>query len=135
MNLVSKEVAELEVTKWLDFKKVSETKREANKESIKSLCEAVSDGSLTLNDDNKFIHKLKFPIENNEGIVTVSELKYKPRLTTKNVKPYLSSVKATDVDGRIMAYVCALTENSTNIIAEIDTEDYSVCQSIAIFFL
>lgn len=135
MTKVSKEVAQKDIESWLDFKQVSEKKRESNKDSIESLIEAISEGILSLSDDHKIIHKLKSPIENKDGDVTVESLEYIPKLKVKNTISYLQGVKGTDVDGRLVAYVCALTSKPSSVIREMDTEDYSVSQSIAIFFL
>lgn len=131
-NKVGREVAEKEIESWLDFKKVNEKKREAYKDNIDTLIDAVADGTLTLNDDKTFVQKLRFPIGEGDSIKTLS---YKPRLKVSTVHVCLQGVKSTDADGRVCAYVSALTGTDRNIIKALDTEDYSVGQAIAIFFL
>ena len=49
--------------------------------------------------------------------------------------PKLEGVKTSDLDNRIVAFVSALTLQPKAIIESLDTEDYDVCQGIAIFFL
>ena len=132
MNKVSIEVAESEIKKWLDYKKIGPTKQEQNKDNIKALAEAISEGVLSINEEFEIVHALKFPIK--EEIETV-ELRYKPRIAVKHVHQHMAGVKADNVDGRILAYVAVLTGKPKALLASLDSEDYSICTSIAVFFL
>lgn len=129
---VSRDVAEKEITKWLDFKRVNDKKRETQSDSVDVLIDAVADGFLTLNDNHTLVHNLIFPIE---GELPVRELEYKPRLKVSTVHTHLNGVKSSDADGRVCAYVAALTSRPKDVIKGLDTEDYSISQSIAVFFL
>jgi hypothetical protein len=51
------------------------------------------------------------------------------------VQARTKQVKAGDANGILMAYVAALTGENTGIIGKMDTEDYNICQSIAVFFV
>ncbi len=130
--VVSREIATTEVYKWLDFKKINEKKRDAQKDQIESLIDALVDGSLILNPDFTFTQTLKFPTEGELKIIT---LDYKPRLKMQAIHAAMGGVKSGDVDGRVLAYIAALTSTTKAIIKDLDTEDYSISQSIAIFFL
>lgn len=132
MNKVSKEVAENEVTSWLDFKKVNQKKRDLYRDNIDTLVDAICDGCLILDENKIFIHKLKFPIGEEE---IFSELKYKPRAKVSTIQVCLQNVKATDADGRICGYMAALTGVDRNIIKQQDTEDYEIGRAIVLFFL
>lgn len=126
---VSREIAEQEVTKWMDSKRMKSKKRESNAESVENLVDAISDGYLALDEEtNVFTLKLSFPIDG------VTDLKFKPRLTVAEAHKRLERVKPTDVDARIMAYICALTGQNSGVIGALDTDDYGICQSIAVFF-
>jgi len=129
---VSKESAIEEITQWLDYKKLSENKREAQKDQIDTLVEAMVDGSLVLQPDKTLVQKLKWEI--GEGSGATKSLSYKPRLRMSEVHEKMHGVKSSDADGRIIAYVCALTSEAKGIIKAMDTEDYSIAQAIAIFF-
>lgn len=133
MEKLNRESAEAEVNSWLDYKKISDKKRESYKDNIESLIDAMVEGILTLDDKEKVITQgLKFPIGEE---MKVSELKYRPRITVGMVQAHMAGVKATDADGRITAYVAALTSQPKELIKKLDTEDNAVAQSIAIFFL
>lgn len=133
MSKVNRETAEAEINSWLDYKKINEKKRENYKDNISALVDAVCDGILSVNPDTKeLIQTLNFPIGDE---MKVSKLEFKPRLTVGSVQSHLNGVKATDADGRIIAYVAALTSQPKELIKKLDTEDNSVAQSIAIFFL
>ena len=131
-NSVSKEQAIKEVDKWLDAKKISASQREEHADFIKAIAEYISDGDLVLNEDNTFTHALKWPIGVNESI---DKLEYKFRLNPKQLKPYLSGVRAGDGNAMIYAHICALTSQNSGIITELDQEDIKIARSIAVFFV
>ncbi len=129
---VSLDVAEEEINKWLDCKRVNAKKRESYEDYIETLINAIADGFLTLSEDNALVQKLRFPLENESPL---SELSYKPRLKVSTIHTHLNGVKSSDADGRICAYVAALTSKPKDVIKGLDTEDYSIAQAIAAFFL
>lgn len=135
MEIVTREIAVAEVTKWLDAKKVNDKKREAFKDSIETIADAICDGSLSLGEGNVLIHKLKFPVETTDGKVAFDSLEYKPRLKMETIHTHLQNVKSNDADGRVCAYIAALASKPKDLIKKLDTEDYSIGQAIAIFFL
>lgn len=130
--LVSIEKAQEEVTKWLDYKGVSTSKRDKFKDMTDALADAISDGILSLDADMYFVQKLKFPIDND---VKIAELKYKPRLDMKSVNAQMEKVKPGDFEAKIAAYAAALTLIPQAVIKSLDTEDYGVVQAIAFFFI
>ncbi len=127
---VSKEIAEKEIEKWLDFKKVKAKKKEAYKDAIESLVDAVSEGSLVLNEDFSLTHKLIFPV-GNEG--AFKDLTYKPRIDVATIQKYANG--ATSGDARVLSTIAALSGQASTIISKMDTEDYGIASSVAIFFL
>lgn len=131
-QLIDRETAEIEVGKWLDFKRVKDSKRESSKETIETLIEAVQYGQLTLKDDMSWEQKLDFPIPGDEPMTTLT---FKPRITVAETHAKTKNVKASDVDGRIAALVASLTGKNTGLIIRLDSSDYSVSTSIALFFL
>lgn len=133
MEFVSKDIATASVTKWMDSKRIRPSKRLEYKSHVESLITAVEECLLVVEDDNTLTQKLLWPI--GEGINQTSELKYKHRCNSEMVKPYLKNVDSNDADGRLNAYVCALTDMPIGIVGKIDSEDKNVSQSIAVFFL
>lgn len=129
---VSAEQASKEVTEWLDFKKINQAKRDAQKDSINTLTEAICDGTLVIKEDKTIVFTLKFPIESE---ISTKALEFKPRLSINTIHAQLKGVNSASADERILAYVAALTEKPKALIQKLDTEDYSIPQSIAIFFL
>jgi hypothetical protein len=132
MQKVDEEVAKQEVESWLDHKKVGPKKREINQGSIDTMVEAICEGYLELKDDKKFVQKLKFPTT---GEISIEELTFAARINMVAVSPKMEGVKNGDVDGRLMAYISALTTKPKDLIKRLDSEDLSLAQSIAIFFL
>ena len=132
MDVISKDIAQIEVEKWLDHKKIGSKKRELQKDNIDTLIDAIAEGALVLKDDCTLVHTLKFPTD---GELSIKVLEYKPRIKMETIQVHLQGVKAADADGRVNAYIAALTSKPKDLIKKLDTEDYSICQSVAIFFL
>lgn len=135
MEKISREVAQAEVEKWLDYKRVNSKKRETYEDNIETLVESITNGFLTLGEDHVFQHSLKFPITNSDGETTVSTLEYKPRIKVSEIQKYMQGIKPTDGDGRVAGLIAALTGKTKAIVKDMDTEDYTISQAIAIFFL
>lgn len=129
MNKVSREVAEKDVERWLDFKRVKELKREKNKEAIESIIECIMDGTLVIDDECVITHNLLFPLGNDENI---KELKYAPRLTVGRISEYTKNAKTNDE--RVRGYISALSGVSNGLLSNMETEDYSVVGNVVIFF-
>lgn len=131
-ELVAPEQAKKEIEGWLEYKKISNSKREAYKENIETLVNAVVDGIITVDDKFNLTHTLKFKTD---GDAPIEKLIYKPRISIRDVHANLNGVKPSDADGRLVAYVAALTGQPKGVIKALDTEDYAIGQAIAIFFL
>ena len=132
---VTRKVAESEVNKWLDYKKVKDKKRENLQDQIDVMVDAIIDGSLVLDQDFKFTHTLSFPIENAKGEVSIRSLTYKPRLSVKEINSRMKGVKANDADARVVGYIAALTDQPAAVLTSLETEDNSLSQAFATFFL
>lgn len=132
MEKITKETAIKEVDSWLDYKKVNEKKRETYRDHIETLVDAVCDGSVIIREDSVIVHELKFPIE---GELPINKLEYKPRVKVQTVHLHMQGVKQNDADGRVCAYVAAISSKPKEVIKALDTEDYSISQAVAIFFM
>lgn len=130
---ITREIAEKEVNKWLDSKKISQPRREALSDSIEKLIDCVVSGELVLNNaDYTWDHHLLFPIgENNQ----IKKLTYKNRLNSSDIQKRLQGLKSGDANGMVDAYICALTNEPLNFITKMDTEDAGVARIIVVFFM
>jgi hypothetical protein len=135
MNVVDRDTAALDIERWLDQKQIGSRKRESKKDDIENLIFEVIDGNLVVEDDCSLRYKLKFPIIDKNGSVVVDELKFKARVCDQEIQSYLKGVKASDAFGIVRAYICALTNTSAGIISKLDTEDKSVADAVALFFM
>lgn len=136
MSKVSRDLALKDVDQWLNYKKVSEDKRERLSDFTERIIGSIMSGNLVLDQgSHNWIFKPYDPVKNNDGEVTVEEFVFKPRIRVRELHPYLSNVKQGDGDGRMLAYVCALTKQSTNVSGALYTEDYEICEAIAAFFV
>ncbi len=133
MTSVSREVAEAEVTAWLDKKKVLQGTRERYKDFTDNLIDAVAEGVLSLDPDtNKFLHKLLFPFGDQ---IKVESLTYEARLNDKTLQQWMRGVKNDDSEGRMIGVVAALTKTARELLYQMDTADKKIAMSIAIFFV
>ncbi len=131
-QLVTIEQATEEINGWLDYKKVSEQKRELRSANIKTLIAAMAEGDLSLRDDKTFVQQLKVPFGKD---IIIDTLEYKPRVHIGLIHQHLQNVKSDDPDGRLLAHIAALTGKPKATLVKMDTEDHDIAQSIAYFFL
>lgn len=129
MSKVSQEVAEREVNEWLDFKRIKASRRKDLEDQIEGLVNLVMEGDMVILEDKTIELAL------GQSLDSKSKLTFKPRLSLREVQPRLREVKPGDADGRLMAYICALTGESMGVLGLMDTVDYTACTNIAVFFL
>lgn len=134
-EVVSEEIAEEEVTRWLDRKRVVPWKRDKYKDQRKTLISAVQYGNLEVAENGILKQKLQFPVKDEDGGIALDALKYEPRVRVETLNKGLKGVDSDDDDGRALAYVCALTGKSKGMVKKLMLEDYSISQSIAVFFM
>ena len=133
-NVVSHEMAELEVNSWLDSKRIFDSQREGYKEQIDYMIEAIVRGNLSLDEaTNVFTQKLEWPIEHDGE--TVEKLSYKPRINDTMLKPYMNGVKPTDVNAFQIAYLACITGRNKTIVSSMDSIDKKLASSIVVFFV
>lgn len=134
MSKIAKEVAEAEVTAWLDQKKVLPSTRESHEDYINTLISAVEEGVLVrVAETNTFVHKLQFPDLGGDEAFT--ELKYKSRINDFQLAPFKKGVSPKDADGQFNALVAGLTDQAKGLISKLDSQDKKIATAIAIFFL
>lgn len=126
--MISIEVAQAEIQKWLDGTKVMASKQAASKSDIELLTDAVCDGLLVVNEDLTLTQKLLYPLEG------VTELVYKSRLSVGDPASRLKEFKADDIHGMVLAYVATLTQKPNALIKNIDRKDYRISTAVAGFF-
>lgn len=132
---ITREQAEAEVTAWLDKKKIFQSTRERLEDNVELLIDAIQEGTLVLNqDDWKFTHTLLHPFGSDES-AKITSLVYRSRLNDKLLKPCVQGVKANDADGRLLAYIAALTDQSRGLLESMDSVDKKIAMAIAVFFL
>jgi len=131
------DIAGKEVTKWLDYKRIPENKREALQGMVDNLTTAVSEGTLSLDHENyEWNHTLVFPLQNGEGETTVNEIKYKARITDVDLSRFKRVVKGTDFDASLKKTILALTGQALGVINNLDSStDRQIAESIAVFFV
>lgn len=129
---INREVAEAEINKWLDHKKISPAKRETYKTNIDSMVDAVMEGTLVLREDFYLEQNLKFPVGKDDA---TAKMEYQPRLNGVQIDQAMKGVKATDTFGTIDAYISALTGQVKGVIRQLDSVDKSLANDIVVFFL
>jgi hypothetical protein len=132
---VSAEVARQEVEKWLGTQRILPKKREALAAQIDTIVEHLMYGSMHFNEDGELTYVLAEPIKSDDGSVVLSELKFKKRIRVAELQAQTKNVAPEDADGRVIAYLAALTGVPKGLFPKLDISDYSVAQSITLFFV
>jgi len=139
--IMSEEVAALELERWFDFRKVKDKARNNKDEDGKDvmrekMIEGFMYGLLTFFPENgHLIQKLEFKIENESKSFSISELDWKPRFQKKDLTACLVGIKTKDTDGRMDAYIAAITGIDRLKLGSMDFSDYSLSQAIVSYFL
>lgn len=128
---VSQGVAVKDVNRFLDYRKVSDKRREEFKDQVDSLVEMVMDGDMVVNDDCSITYKIAFTED-----LPWSELKFMPRVKTRVVHEILRNhVKGSDGDGRVYAYLAAHSGITFGEVRLLDSFDSSRLSSLALFLM
>lgn len=134
-QVISAEVAQNEVEKWLDLRRVKPSLREKYKDAVQVMVESVCDGSLVLQDNGSLKQTLVFPIETKDGDIALTELVYKPRFKVKELSMQSQDMNASNSLDITISYVSAVSSVSKSLVKEMDMEDYKVAQCIVTFFM
>jgi len=132
MEKINRDAAISDFERWLDYKRVSEIKREQSQEQENVIVDGIVSGVVTIDDDCNIHQGLVFPVEGEAGF---DELVYRPRINRKMLQSKLRGVKSDDADGRISAYAAALTNKAVLQITKLDTEDLRIADAIVMYFL
>tara|TARA_R110000796_G_scaffold60642_9_gene140338 strand:- start:24439 stop:24855 length:417 start_codon:yes stop_codon:yes gene_type:complete len=128
--VMTAEAAKAEVMLWLDYKKVRKTTISNSTDAINNIAGAVAEGLLVLNSESfEWEQKLMNPIE------STKTLTYKPRLSASEIQASMRGISSGDPMGIMIGLVAQLTGNLSGVIKKIDSEDYGICQNIALFFV
>ena len=123
------ETATAEFEKWLNAKQVSKKRRENLADMEEEIIDAIMEGNLVLNKDIEFIQHLNFPNSK------VSELKFQTRIQVGMINAKLRGIQANDVNGRLEAYISALTGEPVSLVKTLDSSDFAIASCIATYFL
>lgn len=135
MAKVARIVATEDFERWLQYKKINDRVRQENIQFEEKIIDAIEDGILIINDDLKMEFSLQFPINNDDSTVALDKLIFKPRITVQQLNVKLKPVKPGDTEGMKIAYIAALTDQNSGMIAKLFTEDSTICQAICMYFL
>lgn len=131
--VISEEQAKAEIEKWLKAKRVTPRMRKKNEQAEETLIGAIQDGYLVLNDDLTLTQKLIFPTK--EDGTGVNDLKFKLRMSVDERSTATKGYRPDDGDGRMIGYIAHLCGTARGIIGKLDSVDFEIAQSIAIYFL
>lgn len=130
---IAREVAQAEVDKWIEYKGFSERKIETNSDSVEKMVDAFEDGVLVLNpDDFEITQILRHQVG---GEIPIKQLVFRSRMKVSDIQMQFKGVKTSDTFGMIAAYIAALTKQPKAVITDLDTEDYAIASTIAVFFM
>jgi hypothetical protein len=133
MKKIDRETAIAELDSWFEKKKIFQSQRDSQKDSVNTLIDAIQEGVLTLNKDtNVLTHTLLLPEDGEKSIKTLT---YRPRLNDVILKPFMEGNKSGSVIDMMLSYCAALTDTTKGVLARLDSADKRIANSIAVFFM
>lgn len=130
---VQAEVAGDEVKKWLNYKRIKPTTRQALGHNVSKLIEGVMYGDLVIESDFSITHKLNVPLTDPTGQTIYDKLKYKARLTGEEINACVRAGAMTDFE-LTAAYGGALTGMVSGMMLKLDSVDMSILAAVTVFF-
>lgn len=126
------EVAEAEVSKWLDLLEVSPDTRsnEFISAVIKKITELVSKGLWIFNDDETVTVKILKPL----GDGKTTEINYSNRYTIGDWHTRIKNIAADDNTGRVLAKLSMMSKLPLDVFKKLDNKDYANHSNVAVFF-
>lgn len=133
MENVSLEIAQKDINAWLDSKRISEKKRKDNEKVVDNLVSAVMEGNLVWDEEQKLLkQRLQWPVGENEEL---KHIEFKQRITQGDISARLRTAKSDDAFAVMGVYISAITGQPIAILDKLDSSDYSIAQSVAVFFM
>ena len=129
---ITKEVARLDVERFLNAFKIDPIKRKKLSESIETLTELLMFGMAVITDDCHIKYILLEPIESTDGTVMLSELTFKNKRTRLDD---LKGVQTGSEIDKVKALVELMTGANKAILGKITGDDFMYINEIACFFL
>lgn len=133
MGKVSREAAEVEVLKWLEFKKVKKRVREDMGDAIEALTCAIEDGELILKDDFFFELSLSSPIDSGDS--PIKTLTFKPRLRQFEIEDAMKGLDMKNGIQMMKGIASALTDQPRAVLGKTYENDWGLIQNISVFFI
>ena len=130
---INVETAAEDVKRWLDFKNVRPSKRQANASYVNELVESVMYGDITIGDDCKITQTLKAPMLAPDGSTVLDKIVYKPRVMVKEMSACLTGNSNNDMEATI-AMGAAISGQPLAYMARLDSCDFAVVTAIVVFF-
>lgn len=134
-EVISEDLAQQEVDKWLNAHKIRKTVREKNASYIATLTDAMIDGLLVLNEDNSFSQTLLFPIQDEDGVVKVANLNFKYRFKVRELSREVEGINPNNPIELTVSFVSALSCISRPLVLSMDYSDYKISSAVASFFI
>lgn len=135
-TVISKEVALTEIDKLINKFVKKPVEFDEIEETYPDILDAIMDGYLSFNKETGVpILKLKDPIKNSEGTVTLSEVTFKTR-----IKPTVLRSLAKGIDlkkdpmGLQLKMVAHITDQTENMIDNYEVYDLDVIQQVSAIF-
>lgn len=132
---IVREQAQAEFDKWLEFKRISERRREGLLNFEEKLVDAICDGYMSVTPELELKYKLSEPIKDEDGVIKLDELVFKPRIRDIDVQKALKGVKDDDGNGRLRAIASACTGVPKGLIGLVWDYDMNIYQAIAVYFV
>lgn len=130
--IIDVKTAESDMKRFFDSLKLSELKLSKLEEETESLLELIQLGYVKIDDDGKLTYKLQYPLKNDVGDITLSELVFvNRRITVGEMEKNLQGKNDVEKSRRMLAY---LTNQNSAFFAKMD-DDFVSLGTISAFFL
>lgn len=133
---IAQEVAQDEVEKLLDLKRIMPLKRKDLAKPIEILVQAISLGYAVVDEKGMITQTLVDPVLDTSSNPVLEKLEYKARLDPTTVNKRISELKAGSNQSVLLTcYASIATGQPSGIINKLDSTDRDTCDAICALFL
>jgi hypothetical protein len=133
-DLTDSELFELENNDRLTDEFI-ENKKELSDSTRETLLSAFMEGTISINDKNRLVHKLKKPIcQKNTNVVVLSELVYEPDYRLMDLERNTKGIEPNNFIAMLTALIATYTGQSRELLGRMYKADFQICKTINVLF-
>jgi len=136
-SVISEELALVELSKFVEMWVDGSVEESELKESYPSIFDAICRGNLVFNEDLEPVYELINPIKNDEGVVSMSSVNFKTRITPTNQARLARGIdiKNDQIQFMLVCIAHIISAPSVMMLDKFSKKDYIIIRELSTVFM